>query len=153
MSSQNKKKASKEVTDQRVKAMADGRAKAKEKREAALKAEQNAADSSPPTAPVDETPTKEAKQPVEEDKLAWMKDRIDIMVHKVEGLPNPLYVGVNGKSFWIELGQWVHVPKAIYNTLVNAVIDTKEYISLPNIPGKYEIRDASNPRFAVSVKV
>lgn len=85
-------------------------------------------------------------------KENWRDDKINIKIHKMEGVPDPVFVGVNGVGFGIKPGETVSVPKAVLEVLENSNIETKEYTPDPLIPNQYTVVDVTIPRFAVSTR-
>lgn len=83
----------------------------------------------------------------EKDDLTWQDDRVDVFIYKNEGVPDPVYVAVNGHSFAIKPGVHVQIPRAVFQVLVDAKIETKEYEEIPNQPGQYTIKDVTYDRF------
>jgi len=62
----------------------------------------------------------EGDKPVAEEDLDRKKDWVTIVVQEDENDPHPVFVGVNGKNYWIRRGEPVPVPPEVATVLETA---------------------------------
>jgi hypothetical protein len=139
-----------------------------EKKAKALAAEKDIEGSNSPEKEVDNTVTsaeisasinKKETQAVIEKKVAgkkdlsWKNEKVTITLHEMEGMPSYQFVGLNGETYLIKVGEPVDVPKAILRVLEDAVIETKEYTPVVGMPGAFHVKDKIIRRFAISTRL
>lgn len=80
----------------------------------------------------------EGDKPIAEEDLDRKKDWITIVIAEDENDQHPVFVGVNGKNYWIRRGEPVPVPPEVVTVLEDAIqvgMDAKGKItSRPTYP-------------------
>lgn len=85
------------------------------------------------------------------------EDKVEIKIHNVEGELDYVFVRVTGKdtinkSFRIERGQWVTVPREVVNILNDATVETHKYDPDLMVPGKYNKKPTTFTQYPMSVR-
>lgn len=78
----------------------------------------------------------------------------EIMLHQVEGEPGSVEVIVQGKRSQLQKGVWISdVKDEVVEVLRNAVVETSEYVEVPNMPGQFTMKPVSYVRYPFSERL